>query len=625
MRSIVSFISVCILVLVSASFLVEAQESSPDAAPLPATPEILTTISNMKVTVAASTEIDEKLQGFFGVLALEMRLDDKTAAKKTMQEILALMPQLTNESAKSDVLGAIAFVQSEIGDMEGMGKTLLLIDKAASKSEAIINLVEKVVEENEASKKSTTFDAAPLLEQAVLSAAEAKDNGLETLALAMLGREQMKLGKKEEAKANFEKARAKARGLEEIEERNMVAVIVRSLVQFGEVTDAAAMIATINDEELRPALLGLAIITLAKEGKLAEAQKLLGTMEKGELRDNTIIGLAKELAATAELEVLLQNVELLAETDRAEILKDIAFQALIEAKRFDIAEKLAEKMSDAEKSKRILTIQKIRILLDDNKFDDAEKLAQTISDPELNKGISRAILVSRIKNGELISPEKMTAQLSDAEKEETKQLREKVAKIAESDDFETIQSAMEDILQQQLALFDLEGVIQSLDILVKKSEKQPNLRQFLNTRLGLAQLQTQFNKEVAKSNILGILVRLDAAKSLEELKGLLPEEAPATDILPGLPGSENVLTPAMTTSPAADKTPVDPAVQERAIKTELFQIYAGLSDVLSELGAKDEAKATLQKAIDIAEKESNQSTKGKMLQVIVVLLEKLAK
>jgi hypothetical protein len=585
---------------------------------LPTTPEILAQLEESRKAVEALPD-QVKISALFQLLSIELRFADKQPAKNTIQKILSLIPSAEKESVQAQVFEAVAVAQTNIGDYTESVKTLDRIAKTNFRAEKQLNVAGKIIEDTEKNKPEKPFDVTDLLRQSLAGAVETKDVALEALVNVILGREQLKQGKIDEAKITLAKARKKAREIEEIEERNLVALIVQSLANYGQSRDAQAMIETVADDEMKQNLRGIVAVVLAENGKIDEAQNLAKTFKPSDLTDEIILRIVQAAAKTITAVKFQELAQLASSPEGREALFTRAFQILWKNKREDVAAELAEQLLPGitpEKTaeiRQMINFLKFESLVDAKKFDEAAQILETF-DVSLKPVATRNLLLYRFRedgkwNDDLLN--QMSVTFSAEEKKQIESLRAESEKASQIENIENRFNVLFQIFGTQWENADVQGCRRTLGLMFDAIEKSPDPALIVKYRLDLLSIQSQLNdKAGVRENLVKLLQFLDGVKDVMTLKDLVPEEQEE-------PRSQQESSrPVLTLKP-----PVD----ESAVWDAVFSVYLSAVVIAKQTGADSETKKAFEKAKTIADSENDALRKVEKLLTLSLLLADIAR
>jgi len=582
---------------VAASFLLLGPLALAQAVPQPEPPLILNAessalIEQYRKELDGVNTPETKAAAFSRLLSFQLRFVDKAPAAKTVKALIAFAESLEKGTLRTQLLEAVVFAQSELGDYDGVVRTTELIDKPQDRAECQVNLAEKFLAENEKKKSEKPFDIAALLRKAAQGAAEAKDPGLEALALAVLGSELLKVNRIDDAKAAFHQSREKAKELEEIEERNIVALILRSNIRNGLSNETAALIDSVKTDEAKATLTGMVAVTEAGDGRLDAARKIIDSMKPGNAKDNALVELGRAAAKTEGAAMLFELSKTMSSSERSEMFQQAILERLAEEKRFDVAEEFAVGTAKPEECRVALSVRRLELLIEDKKFDEAAKLIETFTNPQLKTGAVHHLAGACVQAGEIDRAERLLEE-SRTEDETTalKELAAAATKAAAETNVDIRTETQFEILRAQLQLLDLKGARQSLAAMVDSVRNVENPARRVQYSLVLAQVLSQLDKTQAKTILGDLFTFLADIKDPMALKELVPKQKPE---------------PA---DPAQPVLALDLPVTESAVKEQFFLLYANVAGLLSQIGDAETAKKTLGKATEMLTTEPDAAAK----------------
>jgi hypothetical protein len=593
------YFSFCVFVLVTLfSVFAGAQEDS-----FRKTPELLALIAETRQSLESLPEI-EKIPVLFQLLSLELRFTDKQPAQNTIQQVLKLIPSIEKEAIQAQVIEAVAFALIDLGDYANSVKILDQIVKPSARAEKQLNVAEKIIEDIEKnhSKNNNTensFDVTDLLRQSLAGAVEVKDAGLESLVSVILGRELAKQGKIEESKILFEKARKKAREIEEVQEQNLVMLLIRSLILVDQKASALAMIETVTDEENKLQLLGTAAVTLAQRGQIADAENSIKVLKSSEIKDNIIAKIVQNSVKTITVEQILVLAKQTSSPEFREQLLQDTFYILLENKRDEIVKDFMKHLENVLENQRVFQYYQLKLLIDAKKFEEAAQFVETL-DVVLKSQALRQLVMAKIEQQGEIS-EKLLNQIyatySDEEKQTIKQLQQETEKALKIDDTEERLEFLRQILEHQSSaeLLDLRGIQKTLGTILETAKKLGDLRMIVEYQLTIANLQIRvYDKSGAKKNLSQLQKYLDEIQDVRILNPPVRRESNQPE--PVASESETLSQPILKLNSSAD---------EIEGNNNLFQIYVSMVFFWHSVGESVEMTKSFQKAKDIADSESD--------------------
>ena len=545
---------------------------------------------------------DAQAAALYQLLNFQLRFTDKAPAAETVKELIALAVRIEKVSLRTQLLEAAIFAQSELGDYDGAVKTTENILAAQARAEAQLNLAEKFLDDQEKKKSDKPFDVVALLRKAVDGAAEAKDSGLEALALAVLGGELLKTGNVDDAKTAFQKSRGKAAELEEIEERNVIGLIIRNNVRSSQTAEAVALVDSMKTDEIKAVLTGVIARTEISEGRPDAARKTIDSMKPGDARDSALIELGRQVAKTESAAALLELSKMMSMPERVEIFQQQIIGHLVTEKRFDVAGEFATSSAKPEDFQFLLSAHRLELLIDDKQFDDAEKLIETFTDPRLKTGAIHHFSQACVQAGETDKAERLLADSrSEEETEALKELAAAATKAVAETNLEIRTETLFEILQAQLQLLDFKGGRQTLVAITDSVRKVENPAKRVPYLLVLSRVLSELDKTQARTTLGELFTFLTDIKDPMELKELVPREQP---------------------DPMQPILVVDLPVEESAVKEQFFILYVNIANVLSKVDDGETAKKALAKATEMLAAEPEPDVKlQKMLFIAQIYAE----
>ena len=581
-----------------------AQDAPQPKPPLTANENSSAMIEQFRKELDGLKTPETKAAALSQLLNFQFRFADKTPAAATVKALIALAESLEKGTLRTQLLEAVVFAQSELGDYDGAAKTTELFDSPQDRAENQLNLAEKFLAENEKKKPEKPFDVAALLRNAAAGAVDARDLGLEALALAVLGGELLKAGSVDDAKAAFQQSREKAKELEEIEERNIVALIIRNSIRGGRTEDAVGLADSMKTDEAKAALSGMIAVTEADVGRPDAARKIIDSMKPGNAKDNALVELGRAAAKTEEAAKLLELSKIMSSPERVEMFQQAILGSLIEEKRFDAAEEFAKETAKPEESRLALSVRRLELLIEDKKFDDAVKLIETFTNPQLKTGAFHHLAGACIQAGEVDKAELLLGGTrTEEEIAALKELAAAATKAAAETNPEVRTETLFEILRTQLQLLDLKGVKQTLAAMADSVQKVENPARRVQYTLVLSQVLLQLDKTQAKPVLWGLFTLLSGIKDPMELKELVPKQHPNPD-------------PADPTQPVLA---LDLPVSASAVKEQFFILYVNIADLLSQAGDAETAKRALAKAAEMLAAEPEAAAKLEKLLLLARL------
>lgn len=574
------FASFCVLISL---FSTLAAQESEKPEPVEPTPELLSMLGRSEKVLDDIEKPEEKAMMLFEILTYELRLTDKAPARNTIQKILNLVSSVEKASTQQQVYTTLAFALMEADNRDEAVQMAGRIQNPAARAETLLNIAERMIDSDDKNKSNQPADVTNLLKSVIAGGKEGKDPGLEAIGSALLGCQLAKQGRADEARNAFKDARNKARELEEIEERDVIALIVRGEAQSGMIPEATALIESVADEEKKQIFLGIVALTLAREGNVEGYKKYLDMLKPGDVKDNVLIGVANEWAATADAATLNVLMNQISQPERKSLFLNAIVPILAEKNRLDVISSLGSVTDNPDEFNLTVKVIQLEKLLQDKKFDEADKLIASFDDDRLKQAGSRHVILGRIKDGKTENIATLAeATLSADEKEAIAELDAQIKTVSELNDPVEKLSGYLEILQAQLSLFDLKGAKKTLEMMNPLVENADEPIQIISNRMVLSRFQTELNdKKAALENMNKLMQYLAEIKDIEVLRDLaLVEESPEL-----AEQDEDSQQPIVNL-----KTPVDSS----QINEALLKLYISIADVQAQSGDFAEARKTLQ-------------------------------
>jgi hypothetical protein len=553
----------------------------------------------------------EKVPFLFQLLSLELRLADKQPAQNTIRQVLKLIPSIEKESMQAQIIEAVAFAQADLGGYLESVKTLNLIAKPSLRAQKQFNVAEKIIKDAEKVEKSNAdknetvnqFDVTDLLQKSLAGAVEVKDAGLESLVSAILARELAKQGKIDESKIFFEKARKKAKELEDVEEQKIIALIVQSLIFVDRQAEALAMIETVANEEDKLHLFKLAAIMFAGKGKIADAENILKVLkfENDEMKDNFVGNIILNFLDSTQTITAEQILTLTNQTGSSEfrerLLQDICAY-LLKNNRNDIAEELVKQ----SESQLLLHHNRLKLLVDAGKFDEAIKIIETHNFAWKRQAvlqlIAQQLITTKVQQEDDVFEELLnllSSIYSEEEQEKITQLQQEAENVFKITNTDERLMKLNEVLQSQLQITDIRGSRKTLRRILEIIEKLHDPHKVILSQLDIANLQIELRDKMGVKESLNRLQQyLDEIKDVRILKGLINNGSVQSE--PTNSAMETSSQPVLKLNQLAD---------EIESNDNLFQVYIAIMIHWYMIGENDEAKKSFQKAKDIADSESD--------------------
>lgn len=577
---------------------------------LRATPEVLALLKQCEQSIEKATLPMERAMMQFQVLALELRLADKEPAKRTIQAILQTATTLEKANDRFHLYETVAHALVELGRFDQAIALLEKIDQPAPRAESQLNLAERILFDYRENKTETLHDVSGLLTSAADGARETKDAGLESLSLAVLGREWARQGDLDRAKATFQNARKKAREIEDAQERGIVALIVRGQVQCGMIPEALATIQTVASDEQKQAIMAMAVVAIAQEAKSLkigpgdkekidavwdDLVKFLVLLKPGNIKDKILFDAAGETASWIPPEKLNDLADMTSGPEQKEMFLQNLFSVLVELERLDDARQLAQHSSEASDLELMIQIAQLESLIGKERFDEAERLIASFEDEQFRQVAMRHLILARIKGGNLEEVAARTeSTLSDEEKEIAARLDKESDGVAEIQNADDRTDAYFDLLKSQLQLFDIKGARKTIDAIKRSIDQSQDQAKQAVHRLFLARILTELaDKQRAADTLRDLMLPLEKIENLQALSNLVPEEQR------GAPEGQGHLRGDAVPQPVLNLN-LNVPVDEDLIKNRLVELYLAVADAQTMLENRDEAHKTLARAVDMA-------------------------
>ena len=591
-RSLTLFCFAAVFAL-SAAFAQDATE----VVKIKATPEVLTLFDESMQSLSQA-EPNFRVGGLFQLLGFAMNFENNAPAQKIVEAILALAPSIEPEELRYQLFGGVANAFCDMGKYPEAVAVVNRIPNTAPLHEHQLHLAIKIVSQHENDKTLQPFDTSALLSQAATGAAGAKNDLIETIALAFLGRELARLGKQEESVAAFAAATNAAKKLGEDMLGRALGMIFEKQVQSGQVASALATLQTISNSEAKLTAAQAIIEALMQLEKYSEAEALLKTFPLGDAKDNLLGSLVMAMikniadAKVGELASLMSSDE-----SRERFLAVVARQLQVNG-RSDVATLVSKRLNDPAVAERTLLIGKVESFLEEKKFVEAVQFIDaTEKDEAIRPQLKRQILMMQYREtfDETIAGQ-IEGTFTGSEKVATVELRDEAKRAAaEASEPAKRFEALLEIFQEQSRYLDFVGARQTLALIAEQIDKGTEPAQLIQDRLLLARLQVEMRDKVgAKANLGKLMQTLSAVKNLSDFKDFVP------------------------TPPSA--LGVESAVDESAIRNQLFQVYFMSASLLAKADASAESQAAFAKAKELANAESNAAAKAEKLLVLAQFL-----
>jgi hypothetical protein len=164
-----------------------------------------------------------------------------------------------------------------------------------------------------------------------------------------------------------------------------------------------------------------------------------------------------------------------------------------------------------------------------------------------------------------------------------------------------------DILQEQFQVMDITGARQTLKLIAEQIGKETEPAQIIQYRLLLAPIQIELRDKAGTKENLGKLMQTLDVKDLKVFKNLVPEQQPER-------------APAVTAEGRLRLDLPSAAVDESAIRSQLFHVYVRIAELLASADAPVESKSAFEKAKALARLEPAALQRAEKLLVLAQFL-----
>ena len=585
-----------------------------------ATPEILALFDETFQSLAPA-EPRQRIEGYFGLLNFCTLFEDKTPAKKVIENILALAPALESDELRHQLYEGVAQAFCDIGEYPDAAEVLNRIAKPDDRYEFQINLAHRFVESNEWDKISKTFDISALLRQAAADAATAKHYEAEAYALSILGHVLARQEKPGESVIAFAKAIEIAKKVESVPRQgNILKLILINQAKSGQVADALTTLQAITHTDVKQD----AVVSLISEffylEKYDEAANLIKTLPSGQTKDMLIFDCVMKQVKTLTEEQIDEFTSLASSDERRNAIQLQVVVQLRSANRNEVALQTAKRMKEPSEAKTAMFIGEIKLLLDKKQFTEAiQLLEKSGEDAELRQHFKRSVLAMQYAE---TYDDSIAGQFAETytneEKMSVTELRETAKRAAENPDSGTRMDTLLEVFQEQMRFMDVAGSKQTLKLISEQLDKETDLVRIIEYRLVLARLLNMIrDKAGAKENLGKLMQELSGVKDLKELKDLVPEPpAPASQVpVAGTPEGRSGAIKLKLPGAGGES-----AVDESAIRNQLFQVYLMSAALLAQADAPVESKSAFERAKELARADSNAVSKAEKLLILAQFL-----
>jgi len=588
----------------STAFAQNAPLAEAEKTTIKATPEVLVLLDESFQTLA-QVEPSPQTGGLFQLLSFAILLDDKAPARKIVDALTALTPAIEPEELRNPLYEGIAHALADLEEYDKAVEMLQRITQPSSRSLSQLNLAVTIGRNHELDKTLKPFDASALLRQAVAGAVETKNVAAEVFSRSFLGHELARQGKAAESAAAFAEAIKIVKNIEEVREQiQVVQLIIQSQVQYGQLEGAQAAAQLIDIPEIKQAITGTLIQALIQHEHYAEAERLIKTLPAdGAGRDMFLQRWVAANVKTITDAKVGELSALVSEALRERFLQSAVTQ-LQKNNRDDVAVQVSRRLRDPSAAGLALLIGKIDSLLEDKKFAEAVQFVDASKEEEdMRQHLKRQILMMQFQDTKTDAVvQQIEASFANEEKAALEELRAEAGKAVQMDD-------LFDIMQEQLQIMDITGAKQTLKLVAAQLDKETELASIVDGRVLLAQLQIEFQDKAGTKDNLGKLMQMLDVRDLKTLKGLVPEQQPESVPAIGEGGRIRLDLPG-----------VEPAVDESAIRGQLFRIYVISARALAKADAPAESKSAFEKAKALARTESVAENKAEKLLLLAQFL-----
>lgn len=574
-----------------------------------ATPEVLALVEESLQSLGQAEPIP-RAGALCQTLGFTLLFDDKTSAKKVIETLKALAPAIEPEALRNQLYEGIAHALCDLEEYAEIAGILQRITPSADRYQCQLNIAAKIVFGHEENKTLKPFDASELIRQAIGGAVEAHDRKTEAFALAFLGQELARQGKAAESAAAFAEAIKVAQSLKEAEEQAQVMqLIIQNQVQYGQMEGAQKTAQAVADPKIKRIMTAALIQSLIQNEKYVEAEKLIKTFPADDEGRNVLI----QQRIIADIKTITDEKigELTASVsdDYRERLLQAVVRNLQQINRSEAAVQVGQRLKEPAMAEAALFIGKIDSLVEEKKFAEAIRFIDgTKEEDSIRQRVKRQVLTTQFEetHDETVI-QQITETYTSEEKVSVTELREEAVQAAKNPESAKRMDLLFEVLQEQFQIMDIAGAKQTMKLLAEQTDKTTDPVQIVQYRLLLAQLQVELrDKEGVKAN-LGKLMQTLNVPDVKVFKGLVPEQQPESVAATGgrikldLPGSTS-------------------AVDESAIRNQLFFIYRGIAHLLAKADAPVESKSAFEKAKALAKLESAAVARAEKLLVLARLL-----
>ena len=585
-------------------------QNTPKSEKIKATPEILALFDESFQSLA-QVEPRQRAEGYFQLLNLGTLFDDKVPAKKVIENILALAPSLEPEELRNQLYEGVAHALCDLEENSEAVGVLNRIAKPADRYEPQQNLALKLIMGQENDKIQKLFDVSMLLHQAIGGALAVQDFTSEVVSRVLLGRELARQGKKDEATVAFANALTATKNLGAVEQGQITALIIQSQVQVGLVADALATLQTIADPTVKLNATYAIVQMLTLNDKHDDAEKLLKNLPSGQTKDSLLLNLVVGNEKTLTDEKIGEFASQVSSEERRNAFIQQAVVLLMKENRGDVANQIAKWFNDPADAKRALLIGELQLTLDKKQFAEAiQFIDKSGVDAELRRNFKRSVWAIQYNE---THDDSVAGQFSETYSNEEKmsvaELRETAKQAVEIPDPDLRMDTLLEIFQEQARFLDAAGQKQTLKMIAEQLDKETAPVRIIECRLLLARLQVAVReKNGAKENLGKLMQTLAGIRDLKVLKDLVPEQTAAQPLTDANAGGALKLN-----IPGAGR---EPAIDESAIKNQLFQVNVMAAALLLQADAPMESKSALEKAKELAKADPDAAQKAEKLLIL---------
>jgi len=605
----------CAVTVFTAVFTLSAAwaQEEPEDAKVKATPEIVALLEESLQSLTQA-EPTPKAGALFQWLGFALMLDDKAPAKKVIETLKTLAPAIEPAALRQQLYEGIAHALCDLEEYAEAVGILQQFVTTADRYQNQLGLAVKIALKHENDKTSQPFDASELIRQAITGAAAAQDHSTEAFARTFLGRELARQGKTAESAAVFAEALKIAQSLKELEEQAQVMqVIIQTQVQYDQIAEAQAMAQAASDPKIKRLLTAQLIQSFIRKEKFADAEKFIKALPADdEGRDLLVQQWIVVNIKSITDEKIGELVALISEEHRERFLQAVV-RNLQQIDRGEVAVQVGKRLKEPAMAEAALFIGKIDSLVKEKQFTEAVQFIDAAKEEEsIRQHVRRQVLTAQFEetHDEAVIKKIAETYTSD-EKIVIAQLREDAVQAVQTSDVAKRMDLLFEVLQEQFQIMDIPGAKQTMKLVAEQVDKMTDPVQIIQYRLLLAQLQVELrDKEGAKVN-LGKLMQTLNVPDVKVFKDLVPAQEPAAAPATTAEGRIKLDLPGVGGASAVD---------ESAIRNQLFFVYRGIANLFARAEAPAESKSALAKAKALATLESTAITKAEKLLALARLM-----